>query len=83
VNANTVRVTGDATVLNETVATPAGDHYELDFFANTRTDLNDGVPTTLPDGSVVVGPGDVTWAFQWDRLICIGGSFTISKDKKF
>ncbi len=82
-NPNTVVVTGDATIFTETVVTPAADHYELAFFPTTLNELNDGVATTLPDGSVFVGPGNVTWGFQWDKLIGAGGAYTISKDKNF
>jgi hypothetical protein len=34
-----------------------------------------------PATGVVVGPGDVTWAYQWDVSVPVGGTFQISKDK--
>jgi hypothetical protein len=88
-NANKVEqsdVTGALIVqMNETVVTPNPDHHEGDFFPSTVTKLNDGVASNLndlpPTGGAAVGPGDVTWAFQWDEVIGVGGSFTISKDK--
>lgn len=83
-NANTVRQTDPSSNLAETVATPPPNRYELNFFANTLTklnttgadlaSLNNGVPASL-------GPGDVTWAFQWDQVISPGHSLIISKDK--
>lgn len=60
---------------------------ELDYFANTRNRLNDGVATDLAIDltttayPVAVGPGDVTWAFQWNFTLQPGQSFLISKDK--
>jgi hypothetical protein len=35
----------------------------------------------LNDNAGAVGPGDVTWAFQWDFQLAAGDSFIISKDK--
>jgi len=73
--------------LSETVLTSA-DRAELAFFDDTLAKLNDGdaddldidlSSTTFPQS---VGPGDVTWAFQWDIDLVAGDSFSISKDKK-
>jgi hypothetical protein len=83
VNGNTVEQSDPSGALSETVVTPPPDHFEIAFFSNTRDKLNDGSPTTLNDGTSPLGPGDVTWAFQWDRNIDVGGSFLISKDKQF
>jgi len=83
VNANTVQQTDPSGILSETVVTPPPDHFEIAFFSNTRDKLNDGSATTLNDGTSPLGPGDVTWAFQWDKNIDVGGSFLISKDKQF
>jgi hypothetical protein len=50
----------------------------------TLNKLNDGVPTTL-DGNGSAGPGNVSWAFEWDlsgnHHIAPGGTYTISKNK--
>jgi hypothetical protein len=67
-------------VLSETVATPAPSHVEANYYAYTLGKLNSGNPTTL-DGVTAAGPGDVTWAFEWDPTIAAGGSYIISKDK--
>lgn len=67
-------------VLSETVLTPRPSHAEANYYANTLSSLNDGSPTTLND-VLNAGPGDVTWAFQWDVTLGAGGSFQISKDK--
>ena len=71
---------GGGTVLSETVATPSPDHAEANYFSNTRNALNDGLPTTL-NGVLKAGPGDMTWAFEWDQVIAAHGSLIISKDK--
>lgn len=77
---NTATQTGANCILSETVATPAPSAYEANFFANTLVSLGDGSPTTL-NGNGTAGPGDVTWAFQWNTVIGAGGSYLISKDK--
>lgn len=67
--------------LTETVTTPGANHGEVDTFANTRTRLNTIANYTLNDNAGPVGPGDVTWALEWDLSIAPGGSALISKDK--
>jgi hypothetical protein len=88
VNANTVRQSEGPISLQETVATPAPSHREINFFDVTRSKLQDGVATTLndlPPVGVPLGPGDMTWAYQWDVVIPasgLGRTFIISKDKR-
>jgi hypothetical protein len=55
---------------------PCRDHLQDNW-------VNDGLPTTLSDTPIgtVVGPGDMTWAYQWDVVINPGDTFQISKDK--
>ena len=72
---------GGGGVLNETVLTPPASHREAGIFPGTRTKLNDGNPDDLNDVGGPLSGVDATWAFQWDRLIGVGGSFLISKDK--
>ncbi len=67
--------------LTETVTTPGANHGEVDYFANTRNRLNTIAGYNLNDVAGPVGPGDVTWALQWDLNIAAGGSAIISKDK--
>ncbi len=84
INANTVLQSDPDWTISETVITPAADAFELDIWPITVNRLNDGVATTLGNnalGAGPVGPGDVTWAFQWDRIIPVGSAFQISKDK--
>ncbi len=84
INANTVRQSDPDWTVAETVVTPAADAFELDFYPITLGRLDtDGVATTLGNAFGVgpVGPGDVTWAFQWDKTISVGNVLQISKDK--
>ena len=85
INANTVRQSkSGGPLISETVTTPAANHYELGLTTdspNTLTRLNSGSPITLLDGATTRGPGDATWAFQWDRSLAPGATLQISKDK--
>ena len=72
-----------AIVASESLSvTPAPTHHEINVFSATRDSLNDGAPTTLNDSPGPVGPGDVTWAFEWDAQIAKGNSILISKSLK-
>jgi hypothetical protein len=84
-NANAVRQTEGAVSVSETVITPVPSHREIDFHPNTLAKLSDAGPTTLsdtPGTGVSFGPGDVTWAYQWDFVLPAGRTFQISKDKQ-
>jgi len=70
-----------AVALTETVVTPGANHGEAAFFNTTLAKLNNGVADNLNDNVGPVGPGDVTWALQWDFSIAPGSSVGISKDK--
>jgi hypothetical protein len=78
---NTVTQSYGATSLAETVVTPASSSHEAAVFPLTLAKLFDGVPTTLNNNNSA-GPGDVTWAFQWDYNIAPGGTLIISKDMR-
>jgi hypothetical protein len=74
---------GTGSTLSETVTTPGANHGEVAPLGATLVKLNGGGPVTLGSsvGSGPVGPGAVTWAFEWDFNIAPGGSAIISKDK--
>ena len=83
-NANTVRQYEGAMELQETVVTPVPSHREINYYSNILNALNSGAATTLSDLpaiGTVFGPGDLTWAYQWDVSIQPGSTFQISKDK--
>jgi hypothetical protein len=54
-------------------------HHEADVVFNTLNKLNAGSPQILND-STNAGPGDVTWAFEWDLPINPGATSQFSKD---
>lgn len=78
---NEADITKGTSTISETVVSPGANHGEAAFFNSTLTRLNDGNPTTLNDNVGPVGPGNTTWAFQWDFVIAPGASLGISKDK--
>jgi len=65
----------------ETGVTPGATHGQAAFFPVILNSLNDGAPTTLSGAIGPVGPGDATWAFEWDVNIPANGSFVLSKVK--
>ena len=68
--------------LTETVVTPGAIHGEANLFPTTLATLNNGInPVTLNDTVGPVGPGDATWALEWDFVINPGATALISKDK--
>ena len=79
VNSNTVREVGATGLVQETVHTPVATHQEAEPFPVTIAKLNDGVADNLSDNSSA-GPGDITWAYQWDVTLTPGQTFLISKD---
>jgi len=67
--------------LTETVQTgvvPFASHGEAGYFNSTLVNL--GTSYNLND-NVSAGPGDVTWALQWDFTLAPGAQISISKDK--
>ena len=68
------------TVLTGGSPLPGADRGEANYYPVTLNSLNSGSPYTL-NGTTAAGPGDVTWAFEWDLTIAPGGSAVINKDK--
>lgn len=66
---------------SEGVVTRSPSHYQVAYYDAVLTSLNDGSPTTLSDTAGPIGPGDLTWAFQWDFNLAPGGTYEISKLK--
>jgi hypothetical protein len=67
--------------LSETVTTPGANRGEVATSGVTLGELNDANPTDLSNANGPIGPGLVTWAFQWDLNLAPGGTAIISKDK--
>jgi len=64
--------------LVESSVVPGANHAEASLFPNTLNSLNDGSITTLND-TTSAGPGNATWAFEWDITLNPGASFGLSK----
>jgi hypothetical protein len=74
------RQQGIGALMSETSGIPRASRYEAGLYPGTLLKLLDGMPTNLSNvGSA--GPGDATWAWQWDFRLAPGGSVLISKDK--
>jgi PEP-CTERM motif len=69
--------------ISETVNTPGANRAEVGFVGpgGTRDNLNNIPGYNLNNNGGPLGPGNVTWALQWDFNLNPGSSFTISKDK--
>lgn len=66
----------------ESVVSPTPDAWEIGPFASIRNSLTDGSPTTLSNSTSPLGPGDMTWAFQWNFSLAYGERFYIEKEKR-
>jgi len=60
---------------------PVPSHFQIGAYPGIRNLLQDGSVTLLNDSGSPFGPGDATFAFQWDFLIGAGGSVLIEKEK--
>jgi len=76
-NANTMRQWEGSMVMQETVATPAADHFAADYYLDVWNSAHND--DFLADSA---GPyaGDAAWAFQWDKVLADGDSLLISKN---
>lgn len=61
---------------------PPFDRWEIDFFPNILAKLTDGVADDLSNMTSPFGPGDATFAMQWNRTIVPNGTFIMSKNKR-
>ena len=74
-------VTYGLNFIGEVVETPAASRGEVKPYDVTLLKLNDGLATDLDGTLGPDGPGDITFAFQWDFTLNPEGSFIISKVK--
>jgi MYXO-CTERM domain-containing protein len=89
---------GSSESLSETVITPKPNDREAGQTASQMASHDLGLPVTLNEfanpsfthlsdpntntTSPVLGPGDMTWAYEWDKTLAPGGTLLISKDKQ-
>jgi hypothetical protein len=79
---NTAVQQGGGIVMAETAVVSAPNRYEAGIWPATFNKLTNGVADNL-NNVASAGPGDATWAFQWDATLAAnGGTFLISKNKK-
>jgi hypothetical protein len=84
-NSNTVFQVGSLGSVAENAVATGGSgfaapmHHEADVVFNTLNKLTSGSPVILNDTNSA-GPGDVTWAFEWDLPIAGGATSQFSKD---
>jgi hypothetical protein len=72
--------TGGGSGLAEVIDAPYANFAEAAGVFQTVSELNSGSYYTLND-TTSAGPGDVTWAFQWNQTLASGGIMNITKDK--
>jgi len=86
IGGNTAQQSDIGFVASETVETPLATSRQVDFVPNILAMLNDGLPSTLNGNVGPLGPGDLSWAFEWDVTLGPAGSgndiLIISKDKQ-
>ena len=75
-----VTQTSGSTALSEAIISPSANYAEAASFNTTLNELNTQAGLVL-NGNASAGPGNVTWAFQWDQTIAAGGQLDIFKDK--
>lgn len=80
VNGNLVHQSDGSCSLSETVVAPGANLWQVGAYPGLLNLLNDGSPTTL-NGLSSFGPGDATWAYEWNATLGAGDSFLISKNK--
>ncbi|MBX7135559.1 MAG: PEP-CTERM sorting domain-containing protein [Fimbriimonadaceae bacterium] len=61
---------------------PPFDRWEIAAFPTIFNKLNDGVADNLSNATTPIGPGDLSFAMQWDRTIAARGTFIMSKNKR-
>lgn len=66
----------------EAVTTGAPTRWQIDTFPTIINSLTDNGITNLNNNSAPLGPGDLSWALQWDFTLGAGQEFLISKDKQ-
>ncbi len=77
---NTIDQSDLSGATSQTVATPYPSHWEIAYSDTTLQKLNNPTATALSDSNTVSGSGNVTWAFQWDRVLLPGRSLLIIND---
>jgi hypothetical protein len=76
--ANTVVQRGKGMMATETVQTPIPSFWEASWYAITFDKLAGNSSVTLSDSLNPSGPGDQTFAYQWDLAVGVGQTVVIT-----
>lgn len=79
---NTARQQDVGAYVGETVVTPLPTARQVGFVPTILNLLDDNLPTTLNGDVGPIGPGDLSWAFEWDVTLAPNGTLLVSKDKQ-
>ena len=79
-NFNYAEQTSGGTAIGEVVVAPNANRGEAAMVGQTLNELNT-TPNLQLNNNTLAGPGDVTWALQWDTTIGANQEYDISKDK--
>jgi hypothetical protein len=75
-----VQQSSGSTAIQEAITSPNANYAEAANFNQTLNELNTQSGLML-NNNTTAGPGNVTWAFQWDQTIAAGDQLDIFKDK--
>jgi hypothetical protein len=75
-----VTQTSGSTAITEGIVSPSANNAEAAGFSQTLNSLNTVAGYNL-NNNTTAGPGNVTWAFQWEQNIAANGQLDIFKDK--
>jgi len=77
---NTANQTNGGTAIAEAVVGPSANRWEAALYPTILNGLDTVSGYTL-NGAMTAGPGDATWAFEWDKTLGHNGAFLLSKDE--
>jgi len=72
--------TSGSTAIQEGIISPFANYAEAANYSQTLTELNNNSGLVL-NNNTTAGPGNVTWAFQWNDALGAGDQLDIFKDK--
>lgn len=85
------RAVGDINGINQSApgwsalvsANPIPDAFQIAPFPDLFLSLGDTASTNLTNTGSPFGPGDATFAFQWNVILPVGSTYTVSVQKAF
>jgi len=77
---SSVQQTSGSTAIQEAIESPAATAAEAALDSQTLNELNN-TPGLVLNDTLAAGPGNVTWAFQWNATVATNSELDIFKDK--